>query len=50
VATQAVQAKGRGVGSLQMALLDQLQLLEEETFAQRLKLTVNPSCDEKGIA
>ncbi|PJB44982.1 MAG: hydroxyethylthiazole kinase [Comamonadaceae bacterium CG_4_9_14_3_um_filter_60_33] len=42
VAAQAVQAKGQGVGSLQMALLDQLQLLEEATFVQRLKLTVSP--------
>jgi hypothetical protein len=30
------------VGSLQMALLDQLQLLEEATFLARLKLVVNP--------
>ena len=42
VAAQAVQAKGQGVGSLQMALLDQLQLLDEATFVQRLKLTVSP--------
>ena len=41
VAAQAVQAKGQGVGSLQMALLDQLQLLEEATFVQRLKLTAS---------
>ena len=41
VATHAVQANGQGVGSLQMALLDQLQLLDEATFMQRLKLTVN---------
>jgi hydroxyethylthiazole kinase len=40
VATDAVQANGQGVGSLQMALLDQLQLLDEATFAQRLKLVV----------
>jgi hydroxyethylthiazole kinase len=42
VASQAVQAKGQGVGSLQMALLDQLQLLDEDSFLQRLKLTVSP--------
>jgi len=42
VAAQAVRAKGQGVGSLQMALLDQLQLLDEATFVQRLKLTVSP--------
>ena len=41
VATQQVQANGQGVGSLQMALLDQLQLLDEDTFLQRLQLTVN---------
>jgi hydroxyethylthiazole kinase len=41
VATDAVQANGQGVGSLQMALLDQLQLLDEGTFLQRLKLTVS---------
>ena len=38
VAAAAVQAKGQGVGSLQMALLDQLQLLDEASFLQRLKL------------
>ncbi|MDD3934929.1 hydroxyethylthiazole kinase [Rhodoferax sp.] len=42
LATQAVQAQGQGVGSLQMALLDHLQLLDETTFLSRLKLTVSP--------
>lgn len=41
VATDAVQANGQGVGSLQMALLDQLQLLDEATFTRRLKLVVS---------
>ena len=41
VAAQAVQANGQGVGSLQVALLDQLQLLDEHTFTQRLKLVVS---------
>jgi hydroxyethylthiazole kinase len=41
VATQAVQAQGQGVGSLQMALLDQLQLLDEATFLSRLKLVLH---------
>ena len=41
VAAQQVQANGQGVGSLQMALLDQLQLLDEATFTQRLKLAVS---------
>lgn len=40
VATQQVQALGGGVGSLQTALLDQLQLLDEATFARHLKLHV----------
>ena len=40
VATQQVQALGGGVGSLQTALLDQLQLLDETTFARHLKLHV----------
>ena len=40
VATQHVQAHGGGVGSLQIALLDQLQLLDEATFARHLKLEV----------
>ena len=40
VATQHVQAHGGGVGSLQIALLDQLQLLDEATFERRLKLEV----------
>ncbi|MBP9906413.1 MAG: hydroxyethylthiazole kinase [Rhodoferax sp.] len=38
VATERVQARAQGVGSLQIELLDQLQLLDEHTFQQRLKL------------
>ena len=41
VAAQQVQANGQGVGSLQIALLDQLQLLDEATFLGRLKLNVS---------
>ncbi|MBE0472993.1 hydroxyethylthiazole kinase [Rhodoferax sp.] len=41
VATEAVQVQGQGVGSLQIALLDQLQLLDEATFVNRLKLSFN---------
>jgi hydroxyethylthiazole kinase len=41
VATQAVQAQGQGVGSLQIALLDQLQMLDQATFVERLKLSVS---------
>ncbi len=40
VAAEKVIARGRGVGSLQMALLDELQLLDQRTFEQRLKLEV----------
>ena len=38
VAAEQVIASGGGVGSLQIALLDQLQLLDQASFAQRLKL------------
>ena len=40
VAAQAVMARGLGVGSLQVAVLDQLQLLDQGTFEGRLKLMV----------
>jgi hydroxyethylthiazole kinase len=40
VAAEAVQARGLGVGSMQAALLDHLQLLDQATFSQRLKLAV----------
>jgi hydroxyethylthiazole kinase len=40
IATQQVQARGQGVGSLQVVMLDQLQLLDEATFTQHLKLSV----------
>jgi hydroxyethylthiazole kinase len=40
VAAQRVIARGAGVGSLQMELLDQLQLLDASTFYQRLSLEV----------
>ena len=38
LAAQKVIARGGGVGSMQMALLDELQLLDQGTFEQRLKL------------
>lgn len=38
VAAERVQAEGRGVGQLQIALLDDLQLLNAETFQARLHL------------
>lgn len=40
VAAEKVIARGLGVGSLQMALLDELQLLDQATFEARLKLEV----------
>jgi hydroxyethylthiazole kinase len=40
VATQQVQARGQGVGSLQIAMLDVLQLLDGSTFERHLKLDV----------
>jgi len=42
VAAEQVIAHGGGVGSLQMALLDQLQLLNQHTFENRLKITESP--------
>jgi len=38
VAAEKVIARGRGVGSLQLALLDELQLLDQRTFEHRLNL------------
>ena len=40
VAAEKVMARGQGVGSLQVALLDELQLLDKATFETRLKLEV----------
>ena len=40
VAAEKVMARGCGVGSMQMALLDELQLLDQGTFEQRLRLEV----------
>ncbi len=40
VAAEKVIARGLGVGSLQTALLDELQLLDQATFEARLKLDV----------
>jgi hydroxyethylthiazole kinase len=41
VAAEKVMALGGGVGSLQAALLDELQLLDAQTFEQRLKIDVS---------
>ena len=38
VAMQKVQAQGGGVGSLQIALLDELQLLDQATFDAHIKM------------
>ena len=40
LAAEKVIARGAGVGSMQMTLLDELQLLEQPTFEQRLKIEV----------
>lgn len=40
VAAEKVMARAGGVGSMQIALLDELQLLDQGTFEQRLKLEV----------
>ena len=41
VAAQAVQQRNQGVGSLQIALLDQLQLLDQASFERQLRLAVS---------
>lgn len=40
-ATEEVQKKNRGVGSLQIKILDALQLMPEKEFMARLKMSVN---------
>jgi len=40
VAAQQVQARGQGVGSMQMVMLDLLQLLDATTFERHLKMQV----------
>ncbi len=42
VAALQVMAQGQGVGSLQIALLDQLQLMDEACFMSRLKMHLSP--------
>ena len=43
VATQVIQTQGHGVGSLQTAMLDQVQLMDQPEFERRLKLVVTSS-------
>jgi hydroxyethylthiazole kinase len=43
VAAQQVRSRAQGVGSMQVAMLDQLQLLDEARFLQTLKLDVTHS-------
>jgi hydroxyethylthiazole kinase len=45
VATQKVQSQGLGVGSLQIALLDQLQLMDLQTFELLLEMASCPIAD-----
>ena len=40
VAAEAVMARQQGVGSMQTAMLDALQLLDQDTFLHRLKLEI----------
>ena len=40
VATEKVMVRGGGVGSLQIALLDELQLLDQDTFERHLKMEI----------
>ena len=40
VAAEKIIVRGLGVGSMQMGLLDELQLLDQGTFGQRLKLDI----------
>lgn len=40
IAAQKVQAKGLGVGSMAVAMLDELQLIDQQTFEARLKMEV----------
>jgi hydroxyethylthiazole kinase len=42
VATQKVQELGGGVGSLQIALLDELQLMDQATFDSHIKMACSP--------
>jgi len=41
VAAEKVMVRGGGVGSMQVALLDELQLLDQETFERHLKMEVS---------
>lgn len=41
VAAEKMIARGAGVGSMQLALLDELQLLDQPTFERRLKMEVS---------
>jgi hydroxyethylthiazole kinase len=38
ISAERAQAAGQGVGSMQALLLDALQLVDQPTFARRLKL------------
>ena len=40
VAAEKTQARGLGVGSMAVCLLDELQLLDQATFEARLKLEI----------
>jgi hydroxyethylthiazole kinase len=40
VAAEKVLVRGQGVGSMQVALLDELQLMEQDTFEKHLRMQV----------
>jgi hydroxyethylthiazole kinase len=42
VAAEKVVVRRQGVGSMQVAMLDELQLLDQATFAQRLRMECKP--------
>ena len=42
VAAEKAVVRRQGVGSMQVALLDELQLLDQATFEQRLKMEFKP--------
>ena len=43
IAAEKTQARGLGIGSMAVSLLDELQLMEQTTFEGRLKLEVAPA-------
>jgi hydroxyethylthiazole kinase len=40
IAAEKVMVRGGGVGSMQISLLDELQLIDQETFERHLRVEV----------